>query len=388
MNRFYSGIGILVTAVLLLLFSQGTYAQTRVLKGRVLDESNNSPLPGANVVVAGSVQGTTTDANVTFSLTVPTNAQQLVISFVGYVRKEIQITNAGDYSITLVADESTLSEVVVIGYGSREKKDLTGAISTVSSKDIGKSIAQAPELAMQGRMAGVYVSTPGGSPLARPQVRIRGVSTFGFAEPLYVVDGIPITEYGAGTDNASGSVTRDIRGNVNVLSMINPNDIESIEVKKDAAASAIYGAQGSNGVVLITTKRGKAGKTKFKVSFQEGQTSLLKKLDVLTASEFATLKIEGFVNRALATNANVETARASAITQFGDPATVQNTDWQSYVYRTGRLRMIDASASGGDGKTNFYLATSYNYQEGQIIKSDFGRGTVRLNVDHQANKKC
>lgn len=384
MNRFYSGVGILVTAVLLLLFSQGTFAQTRVLKGKVLDEGNNSPLPGANVVVAGTVQGTTTDANGTFSLTVPTNAQRLVISFVGYVRKEIPITNAGDYSITLAADESTLSEVVVIGYGSREKKDLTGAISTVSSKDISKSIAQAPELAMQGRMAGVFVSTPGGSPLARPQVRIRGVSTFGFAEPLYVVDGIPITEYGAGTDNASGSVTRDIRGNVNVLSMINPNDIESISVLKDASAAAIYGVRAANGVVLITTKKGVKGSPKVDVSVTHSIQNVVKKLDMLDVAQFTKLYQEAYANNSNEANSLPVQFNPTSPSYLGNSATV---DWQTpLLNKNSQNTDYSLRISGGNDATRYYVSGGFTNSEGSLIHNNLKRYSMATNVDTKISK--
>jgi len=161
MNQLYSISRNLVMAVIMLLVFSSAHAQTRTIKGKVLDAGNNTPLPGANIVIAGSVQGTTSDANGNFSLSVPNSAQQIVVSFVGYIKKNVPITNASDYTISLSAEEGSLNEVVVIGYGSREKKDLTGAISTVSSKEISKSVAQAPELAMQGRMAGVFVSTPG-----------------------------------------------------------------------------------------------------------------------------------------------------------------------------------------------------------------------------------
>jgi TonB-linked SusC/RagA family outer membrane protein len=368
---------LLASVCLLLAICVQLRAQERTVTGTVTSSDDGTTLPGVSVVVKGTTKGANTDADGKYKISVPSGGQ-LVFSFVGFEKTTVDVGTKTIINLALVPEPNNLNEVVVTAYGgSTAKKDITGAVAQVSGKTIEGLPMQSVDRALQGRAAGVQVTATSGQPGGGINVRVRGVGSINAGnDPLYIIDGVQVASGGLSSTASS-----------NVLASLNPNDIESIEVKKDAAASAIYGAQGSNGVVLITTKRGKAGKTKFKVSFQEGQTSLLKKLDVLTASEFATLKIEGFVNRALATNANVETARASAITQFGDPATVQNTDWQSYVYRTGRLRMIDASASGGDGKTNFYLATSYNYQEGQIIKSDFGRGTVRLNVDHQANKK-
>jgi len=368
---------LLVSICLLLAACVQLRAQERTITGTVTSSDDGTTLPGVSVVVKGTTRGANTDADGKYKIGVPTGGQ-LVFSFVGFEKTTVDIGSKTVINITLVPEPNNLNEVVVTAYGgSTAKRDITGAVAQVSGKTIEGLPLQTIDRALQGRAAGVQVTATSGQPGGGINVRVRGVGSINAGnDPLYIIDGVQVA-----TGGLSGVASS------NVLSSLNPNDIESIQVLKDAAASAIYGAQGSNGVVLVTTKRGKAGRTKFKVSFQEGYTDLLKKLDVLTASEFAQLKIEGFANRALATNANVETARANAITQFGDPATVQNTDWQSYVYRTGRLRMIDASATGGDGKTNFYLATSYNYQEGQIIKSDFGRGTVRLNVDHQANKK-
>lgn len=368
---------LLASICLLLAICVQLRAQERTITGTVTSSDDGTTLPGVSVVVKGTTRGANTDADGKYKISVPTGGQ-LVFSFVGFEKTTIDVGSKTVINLTLVPEPNNLNEVVVTAYGgSTAKRDITGAVAQVSGKTIEGLPMQTIDRALQGRAAGVQVTATSGQPGGGINVRVRGVGSINAGnDPLYIIDGVQVASGGL-----SGTASS------NVLSSLNPNDIESIQVLKDAAASAIYGAQGSNGVVLVTTKRGKTGKTKFKISFQEGYTDLLKKLDVLSAAEFAQLKIEGFENRARALNQSVETARASSITQYGDPATVQNTDWQSYVYRRGRLRMIDASASGGDGKTNFYLSTSYNYQEGQIIKSDFGRGTVRLNVDHQANKK-
>lgn len=368
---------LLASFCLLMSFCVQLRAQERTVSGTVTSSEDGTALPGVTVVVKGTTRGVNTDADGKYKIAV-SNGGQLVFSFVGFEKTTAEVGSKTIINVVLTPEANNLNEVVVTAYGgSTAKKDITAAVSQVSGKTIEGLPMQTVDRALQGRAAGVQVTATSGQPGGGINVRVRGVGSINAGnDPLYIIDGVQVAS--GGLSGVSSS---------NVLSSLNPNDIESIQVLKDAAASAIYGAQGSNGVVLITTKRGKAGKTKFKVSIQDGFTDVLKKLDVLTASEFATLKLEGFVNRALATNASVETARANSISQYGDPATVQNTDWQDYVYRRGRLRMIDASATGGDGKTNFYLATSYNYQEGQVIKSDFGRGTVRLNVDHQASKK-
>ncbi|WP_460983220.1 SusC/RagA family TonB-linked outer membrane protein [Spirosoma fluminis] len=384
MNQPYSVSRNLVMVVILLLLFSSTYAQTRTIKGKVLDAGNNTPLPGANIVIAGSIQGTTSDANGNFSLSVPNSAQQFVISFVGYIKKEVPITTANDYTVSLNAEEGSLSEVVVIGYGSREKKDLTGAISTVSSKEISKSVAQAPELAMQGRMAGVFVSTPGGSPLARPQVRIRGVSTFGNAEPLYVVDGIPLTEYGSGTDNASGSVTRDIRGNVNVLSMINPNDIESMSVLKDASAAAIYGVRAANGVVLITTKKGVRGTPKVDVSVSHSIQNVTKKLSMLDVAQFVALYREAYANNPNeAKNLPVQFDPANAAYLGNKPT----TDWQTpLLNRNAPNTDYSLRISGGNDATRYYVSAGYTNTEGPLIQNSLKRYSLATNVDTKVSK--
>ncbi|NBB20727.1 SusC/RagA family TonB-linked outer membrane protein [Runella sp. CRIBMP] len=352
-------------------------AQERTVTGTVTSSDDGSPLPGVSVLVKGTTKGTNTDSEGKYRISLPAGAQ-LVFSYVGFMKSTVDIGAKSVVDVALSPDDNNLNEVVVTAYGgSTAKKNLTSAVAQVSGKTIENLPLQSVDRALQGRAAGVQVTALSGQPGGGINVRVRGVGSINAGnEPLYIIDGVQVASGGLSSTASS-----------NVLASLNPNDIESIQVLKDAAGSAIYGAQGANGVVLISTKRGKAGKTKFTVSYQEGSTQLLKKLDVLTASQFATLKIEGFVNRALATNQSVETARANAIAQYGDPATVQNTDWQDYVFRTGRLRSINASAAGGDGKTNFRLSTAYDYNAGQVIKSDFGRGTVRLNVDHQATKK-
>lgn len=288
------------------------------------------------------------------------------------------VGNRTTLDVQLTSSSKELSEVVVTGYGNATiKRNLTGSAVSVSGSTIENLPMQSFDRALQGRAAGVRVTATSGQPGGAVNVRIRGVGSINAgSDPLYIVDGVQVANGGLSGQASS-----------NVLASINPNDIETINVLKDASAAAIYGAQAANGVVIITTKRGKAGRTKFNFTAQEGFTDVLKKLDVLTAAEYAQLKIEGFTNRALATGTSVSAAQASAISQFGDPATVQNTDWQDAVFRRARLRMYDLSASGGDEKTRFYMSGSYNYQAGQVIKSDFTRGTFKLNVDHKATKK-
>jgi TonB-linked SusC/RagA family outer membrane protein len=363
--------------LLSILFCLPVLAQDVVVSGKITSSEDGSALPGVSIQVKGTMRGTTSDADGNYRVNASAGSR-LVFSFIGFIRQEIDIKNQSSVNIVLQADATSLNEVIVTGYGvSTRKRDVTSAIAIVGGKSIENLPIQTLDRALQGRAAGVQVTALSGQPGGGIQVRVRGTGSInGGNDPLYIVDGVQV---------ASGGLSG--QASSNVLASINPNDIESIEVLKDAASAAIYGAQGANGVVLVTTKRGRQGRTQFNLSIQEGVNDRLKTLDVLTAAEFAQLKIEGFVNRASATNANIETARANAISQYGDPATVQNTNWQDAVFRQGRLRTYDLSARGGDGKTNFFLAGSYNLQEGQIIKSDFRRGTIRLNLDHQATKK-
>ncbi len=363
------------------LLSYAVMAQDRTITGTITSSDDGSKLPGVSVVVKGTTIGTATDVSGSYKLNVPSNATTLVFSYVGFLTKEMAIGNNSTLDIVLEADSKLLSEVVITGYGvAQNKRELTGAIATVKGSAFENLPVQSFDRALQGRAAGVQITGLSGQPGGAITVRVRGTGSINAGnDPLYIVDGVQVASGGLSGQSSS-----------NVLNSINPNDIESIEVLKDAAAASIYGAQAANGVVLITTKRGKSGKTQFNFSANEGFVEPIGVLNVLSAQEFATLKQEGFVNRELTRGSNAATiaaARQASNNSFGNPATVQNTDWQSQVYRRARVRTYDISANGGDEKTKFYMAASYNLSEGQIIKSDFTRGTFRLNVDHKASNK-
>ena len=284
MRIFYSKFKVYygLLMVLLVMCSMGgaVYAQTAV-SGKVT-EANGQGLPGVSVVVKGTTAATTTDVDGNFTINAGSNST-LVFSYIGFSAQEVAIGGRSTINVTLAESNQALEEVVVVGYGERKRREITGAISSIGAAEISQSPFQSPELAMQGRMPGVFVSTPGGDPTARPVVRIRGVSTFGNAEPLYVVDGIPLYEAFNGAVEGSES---DLRTPINVMNTINPNDIESISVLKDATASAIYGVRASNGVILITTKRGKAGKPKVEFSSQTGISYITKTAKVLNVQDF------------------------------------------------------------------------------------------------------
>jgi TonB-dependent SusC/RagA subfamily outer membrane receptor len=280
------------------------FAQAQqTIRGRITDSTSSQGLPGINVTVRGTTRGTVTDANGNFSISA-NRGDVLQVSAVNYNTQQITVGDNAIVSLALSPRSAQLNEVVVIGYGTRQRKDVTGAISQVGSKEIEKSTAVTPELALQGRAAGVFVQSGGGDPQARATVRIRGVNTFGNAEPLYVIDGVPIYEGGSGVTSGA---TGDIRSPINIFSMINPNDIESISVLKDASAAAIYGVRASNGVILITTKRGKAGRARVEVSTSFGVQNITKTFKTLNTQQYYDL-----VREAYAANPNANTTFEAA----------------------------------------------------------------------------
>ena len=278
-----------------------------------------------------------------------------------------------------------MEEVVVIGYGTRQRKDVTGAVSTVGSKDIEKNTSLTPELALQGRAAGVLVNSGGGDPQSRPTVRIRGVNTFGNAEPLYVVDGVPIFEGGNGiNDGAIG----DIRSPINIFSMINSQDIESISVLKDASAAAIYGVRASNGVILITTKKGRAGRPRVDVTAQYGIQNIPNKIETLNTQQYFELVREAYA-------ANPEPGKTFE-QRFGPrydqskPEYVGNNptyDWQNELKnKNAPIQDYSVRLSGGNEGTNYYLSVGYSKQESPLKSNHLERYSIATNVDSRVSK--
>jgi len=253
------------------------------IHGRVSNDKGR-PLAGAGVRIKRTGKGVSADSNGEFELEVQ-KGDVLAVSYVSLEAKEITIGENTNLQITLAESENKLNQVVVIGYGSRRSADITSAISSISSKDIERSTALTPELALQGQAAGVQVTSAGGDPTARPTVRIRGVSSFNYSDPLYVIDGVPLVEGGAGaTVDKVNSPT--LRGPVNIYTILNPNDIESISVLKDASAAAIYGMRAANGVILITTKKGKKGSARIEFDGQLGNSKFIKNYKALNTQQY------------------------------------------------------------------------------------------------------
>ncbi len=332
----------------------------RPISGKVTDE-HGSPIPGANVTVKGTTIGTMTDVDGKYRLTVPDDSKTLVISFIGYLSQEVIIGNSSSLDVTLVADTQTLSEVVVIGYGSQRKSDITGAISSVKGKELVQLPMQRVDQALQGRAAGVLVLNTAGAPGANTTIRVRGMNSInGGNSALIVVDGLQ-------------------GGNLNAL---NPNDIESIEILKDASATAIYGSRGANGVILISTRTGKKGKPIIDYSLNYGSQTIRHKLDLMNAADYAITR-----------NAYKATQNASGVpvpffsdTQIAELKKTGGTDWQDEIYRTAPIINHQLTISGGTDNMKYMVSGGYLDQQGILINSAYKRFTLRANVSADITK--
>jgi TonB-dependent starch-binding outer membrane protein SusC len=350
------------------------------ITGTVTSVSGES-MPGVNVLLKGTTNGTTTDAEGRFSLAVPQPDAVLVFSFIGYISQEISLNGRSVVDVVLVEDVKTLEEVVVVGYGTRAKRDVTTSISTLNAEKIAKLVPSSPELLMQGQMSGVQVIGNQGNPNARPTVRIRGTNTWGITDPLYVIDGIPVKEYGAGIE---GQADQWVRGYMNIMSMIDPNDIESISVLKDASAGAIYGVRAANGVVLITTKKGKKGAPSINYSQRFAMQNVTKRLDLLNTRQYTD-----FTNALYASDPLSSGSRDGLNYVFdpADPGYLGNSptyDWQTAVRQKNALIQDYAvNVSGGTDRADYYLSFGYADQQGTSIQNRMKRysGSLKLNVN-------
>lgn len=364
LKKFYTYLSV----VLMLMLSAGiVQAQDVQVSGTVLDETG-MPLPGVSILLKGTTRGTTTDLDGKYSIAAPSNGV-LVFSFIGYLNIEETVGSRTKIDLTLNPDVANLDEVVVVGYGTQKKSQLTGAISSVGNKEIQELPITDARQALQGRAAGVDVVQPGSKPGSAPQVRIRGRRSFNASnEPLYVIDGIPT---------------------VGGLEDINPQDITSMEVLKDASATAIYGSRGSNGVVLITTKRGGAGKTVISLDSYYGVANELGRIEVFDGPAFAEYKRES----RRATGAYPEgPATQDSDNRIFEPVELESiklgrsTDYISGLMRQGNIQSHQIGVSGGDAKTTFFVSGNYFKDMGVIINQDFTRYTFRINLDHKIGK--
>ncbi|WP_229320878.1 SusC/RagA family TonB-linked outer membrane protein [Larkinella knui] len=330
------------------------------VSGTVTDEKGEG-LPGVSVLVKGTTRGTTTNGDGKYQIAVPNEATVLVFSFVGFVSEEIAVNKRTSLNVSLKTDNKSLEEVVVVGYGTVKKSDLTGSVAKVGESSIKATPIASLDRAMQGRAAGVQVVANSARPGGNSTIRIRGSGSVNAGnDPLYVIDGFPT-------------------GNLN---SINTDDIESIEILKDASATAIYGSRGSNGVVLVTTKRGKAGKTVISYDGYYGSQSVRRKLPMLNARQFAELVNDAQINNGGKAYFDGSTADRPL------PATLgEGTDWQDVILRDAPIQNHQLSVSGGAEKSRYAISFGYYDQEGIILKSGFKRYTLRANLDNDLNSR-
>lgn len=347
-------------------------ATTSIVTGTVNGELNGEGLPGVNILLKGTSTGTVTDQSGNYRIEVPAGKQVLVFSFIGYETQEITVTGQNVLNVTLDPDVRSLSEVVVVGYGTQKLKDVTGSISSISARDIQNQPASNIEALLQGRAAGVQISQASGAPGGNLNIRIRGASSINAGnEPLYVIDGVPIYN---GSKDPSGT-SYGTFNSTNALASLNTEDIESIQILKDASATAIYGSRGNNGVIIITTKRGKSEKSQISYSGYYGVQKVIRNLDLLNGAEHAQ-----FLN---------EWADANNITRpFSDPAAIgEGTNWQDQIFRSAAIQNHQLSLSGGTGKTRYFISGNYFDQQGIVLNSDLKRYSLRVNLDNQINDK-
>ena len=346
-------------------------ADKRTVKGSVITEGKSEALPGVSVVVKGASIGTTTDVNGEFAIEAATGST-LVFSFIGYESKEVVVGNKTRIDVAMVETISNLQEVVVVGYGEMKRTDLSSSQITVSGKDLNRTINTSFEQGLQGRAANVNVTQSSGQPGAAPTVIIRGLSTLtGTAQPLYVIDGVQIKP-----ENVKDDPSNRPTGFSNILSSINPDDIETVNILQGPSATAIFGATGANGVVMITTKRGKAGETKISFNSMLTMQAKPKYIDVMKLPDYARFRNE------------MERAGGTASDDaFLDPSVLgEGTNWQEALYRPTLMQKYSLGLSGGTEKSSFYFSGEYFDQEGVAPGSGFNRYSTRINLDNQTRK--
>lgn len=337
-----------------------TFGQAMVVKGTVTSEAGET-LPGVTIAVKGTTIGTTTNETGQYSLNVSDRNATLVFSSVGYEKQDVAIGTRTTINVTLKADMKALNEVVVVGYGTQQRKDLTGSVGSVKGKELENLPVRGPLEALQGRIAGVQITNNSGAPGSAPNVRIRGVTSLNAGnDPLYIVDGVPIT---------------------GDISVVNPNDIQSMEVLKDASATAIYGARGANGIIIVTTKRGRSGKTLFNLSAYTGVMDVRRKIPMLDAYQE-----RDYILNANA-NAGTQEVRLGLDTLFRNGVAVYNTNWQDEIYQQGAVSNYELSLRGGNDKTTYAASLGYFKQKGVVISSGYDTYRGRFSIDHRASAR-
>ncbi|MGI4742095.1 MAG: SusC/RagA family TonB-linked outer membrane protein [Janthinobacterium lividum] len=348
----------LQTAAVLVCSASVALAQQRTVQGVVTDTKGEA-IPGATILVKGTSTGVTAGVDGKFQLGLPAGATTLVISSIGAKTQEVAIGTKTDFRVTLDADAQSLNDVVVVGYGTARKSDLTGAVASVSSAQLTQVATADPVQALQGRVAGVDITANSGQPGAGTRIRVRGVGTINNSDPLYVVDGVQIGD----------------------ISFLLPTDIESTEILKDASATAIYGSRGANGVVIITTKHGKAGKTQFNLFGYTGFQQIRRTLPLTNAKQYATLVSEAYTNEGAVVPTDYTALLNSALA-----GNATGTDYQNLVLQKGLITNYSLSASGGTEQNRYLISGNYFQQNGIVQQSGYKKYVVRLNDDATLTK--
>jgi len=354
---------LLQSLFILLFIASSAIAQERTITGTVTGKEDGMPLPGVSVKIKGATGGTTTGADGKFTIRVASTASTLEFSSIGYLNQSIAISGRNSINVSLATDAQSLTDVVVVGYGTAARKDVIGSVAKVSGESLQNIPAPSFDRALAGKATGVQVITPSGLLGQAPQIRIRGINSItSGASPLYVVDGIPV-------------ISGDVGGftSVNALADINSNDIESIEILKDGAATAIYGSRAANGVVLITTKRGKTG-TQFNYDGWAAIANISSRFDLLNADEFVTIANERFTNAG-------QTPQAKP-TPDGSGGFI-DTDWQDAVFQQSVQQSHSVSASGGTDKTKYFMSLGFTDQKGAIVSNSLRKYSFRANLDQK-----
>jgi len=374
--------------ILCLLGLQSVLAQSREITGIVTSADDGLTIPGVSVIVKGTTIGTTTDFDGKYVLEVPEGENLLLFSFVGMASKEVSITSS-TMNVVMESESIGMDEVMVVAYGTAKKSSFTGSAANIDSEKLGMTPVVSVDQALSGMAAGVQVSGTPGQPGASSSVRIRGIGSINSSnEPLYVIDGVAIT----GDDISESSTV-----SLSPLATLNANDIESMTVLKDAAAASLYGSRAANGVILITTKRGKKGETKFMLKTEYGISDFAVKLPELASPEEAfDYKVESYKNYlveydgAADNDETLSLARGVMSDYFSDYDPTRpdsDYDWDDALFRTGNVKDVQFTVSGGSEKTNFFVSLGYTGTDGVATNSDFERMTGRINLDHKASEK-
>ena len=359
-----------------------------ILQGKVIDERNNETIPGANVLLKSDKTdlGAVTDINGLFKLEVASLPATITVSYIGYRPQEIEVYEASSETlvIPLIEDLNLLNEVVVVGYGTQKRGNFTGSLSSVSTEKLKTTPASSFDNALQGRAAGVQVTQTSGQPGAAITIRIRGGNSInGGNEPLYVIDGFPV--YNSNSDIDAGAASG---ASINALSTLNMGDVESIDVLKDASATAIYGTRGANGVVLITTRQGKVGQNTVSYDTYVGTQWLGKKIPLLTAQQYAQLKNDAVTtsNEQFILTGKLNQVKELPFSDADIAALADNTtNWEDAAFRTALTQNHQLTVAGGDEKTRYALSANYYKQDGILIHTDFDRLSARINLDRKIN---